>query len=50
MCEVVRFRRCSWQVLCTRLLLDYGISFEQARYTEVARVTYERCWGLCAVV
>lgn len=25
MCKVVRFSRCSWQVLCTRLLLDCGI-------------------------
>lgn len=41
MCEVVRFRTCSWQVLCTRLLLDYGILFERARYTEVVRVTFE---------
>lgn len=54
MCEVVRFRRCSWQVLCTTLLLDYGILFEQDRYTEVVRVTLEQCFcmckGLCAVV
>lgn len=54
MCEVVRFRRCSWQILCTTLLLDYGILFEQARYTEVVRVTLEQClsmWkGPCAVV
>lgn len=46
MCEVVRFRRCSWQVLCTTLLLDYGILFEQARYTEVVRVTFEQCLGM----
>lgn len=46
MCEVVRFRRCSWQVLCTRLLLDYGILFEQARYKEVARVTFEQCLSM----
>lgn len=39
MCEVVRFRRCSWQVLCTTLLLDCGILFERVRYTEVVRVT-----------
>jgi len=52
MCEVVRFRRCSWQVLCTTVLLDCGISFEQVRYTEVVRVTCEQslCKGLCAVV
>ena len=37
MCEVVRFRRCSWQVLCTTLSLDYRILFEQARYTEVVK-------------
>lgn len=41
MCEVVRFRRCSWQVLCTRLLLDCGILFEKARYIEVVRITFE---------
>lgn len=54
MCEVVRFRTCSWQVLCTRLLLDYGILFERARYTEVVRVTSEQglnTWkGPCAAV
>lgn len=42
MCEVVRFRRCSWRVLCTRLLLDCGILFEKARYIEVVRITFER--------
>lgn len=42
MCEVVRFRRCSWWVLCTRLLLDCGILFEKARYIEVVRITFER--------
>lgn len=50
MCEVVRFRRCSWQVLCTRLLLDCGILFEQDRYTEVVRITFEHVHVLCAVV
>lgn len=25
MCKVVRFARCSWQVLCTRFLLDCAI-------------------------
>lgn len=42
MCEVVRFRRCSWRVLCMRLLLDCGILFEKARYIEVVRITFER--------
>lgn len=41
MCEVVRFRRCSWQVLCTRLLLDCGIFFEQDRYRVVLRIASE---------
>lgn len=45
MCEVVRFRRCSWQVLCTRLLLDCGILFEPVRYMEVVRITFEHVEG-----
>lgn len=46
MCEVVRFRRCSWWVLCTRLLLDCGILFEQDRYRVVLRITSEQCLSL----